>query len=135
MTGFSSFIWGKFWFLRAVQFPWRLLGLTASLQIVCALGLYTLNHNKVRINAIITLFLIFATFYHWQMFFPNQQVKFFPDTLEFKWKNIRHTKTTLSFGEFMPKSVKNYGKLPPRGYSSINSIMLFEPDVHYDQIG
>ena len=52
--------------------------------------------------------------------------------IEFKGENSNYFYSTLSANEFMPKTVKDYGKLPPRGN---NSMMLFKPDVLYEPIG
>ena len=58
MTSLSAVIWEKFWFLQAVQFSWRLLGITASLQVLASLGLYTLKYNKKIVNGIILVNLV-----------------------------------------------------------------------------
>jgi hypothetical protein len=39
MTPLASMLWEKFIFLRYVQFPWRILSVTALLQIICISGL------------------------------------------------------------------------------------------------
>lgn len=118
MTPFAGRVWGQVELLRLVQFPWRLLAITATLQIACIAGLKKLtDFSLVKIGWPVLLSLLLGAIVLWH---GNQFSIEHPLNAKEKlqlWKmEILLTKfyTFSGAGEFVPKTVEHRGALIPR---------------------
>jgi hypothetical protein len=133
MTDLLASIWKKFWFLQAVQFSWRLLGITASLQITAALGLYSLKWNKKAVSGVVLIGLLATALSYPRMFTPKRPIELTEVKIATEWENRTSSfQNFAALNEFLPATVKNYKSLPPRGN---RPIIFFSQGVQYERLG
>lgn len=108
MTNFSSLLWEKINLLRYVQFPWRILSVTALLQIICISGvknIVTVGKQKWIKKAALLFILIISLAWYSNEF----QVNNYPVDARRALESHRQTKlqgfyTYTCENEFMPKT-------------------------------
>jgi len=112
MLSGSSFIWDNIKTLQFLQFPWRILSVTAILQLILFMGCTKpLIRQKTKYKIIIVMLIICCTaFVHRNQFYVVSFIKF-PKNYESLAK-----KNSFNFAimnEFLPKTAKNFphGKL------------------------
>lgn len=117
MTPLSSFLWKNVELLRYVQFPWRLLSVTALLQIMCASGLNTLLQRKSKLfqNIFCSITIIIILLWNHNQF---QIIKIPKDIRVLIKAHRRYRLESMdvyaSMHEFIPKTVC-YASPKPRG--------------------
>lgn len=68
MTPYSELIWRVIPILHYAQFPWRILSVTALLQIICVFGLTDLRVNRKVLSFILALFIVSALSWYYEQF-------------------------------------------------------------------
>jgi hypothetical protein len=119
MTPIAFLLWKDIIFLRYVQFPWRILSITATLQIICVAGLKKiLSDRKFIVNGVtIVLILLFVS----ALWYSNQfQIGKNPidvkKVLNFDKEHRLENFYTYTFeNEFMPKTALKQTIAIPRG--------------------
>lgn len=117
MTPICSFLWKNIGLLRYVQFPWRLLSVTALVQILCASGLNKFLQRKSKLSRHTFCSIIIITTLIWN---NNQfQIVKIPKAVRVLIEaHRRYRLETMdvyaSMHEFIPKTVR-YASPKPRG--------------------
>jgi len=118
MTPYCVVLWDKVLVLRYVQFPWRILSVTAVFQAMAILGLgLYLKDKKNKILKILFFLIIGLTiFWQWPAFKPGGRMDPKKEYVSVH-GNIRGRFNTLTDGgEFTPKyGARNLAALGPRG--------------------
>lgn len=135
MTNFSTMLWDKISLFKYVQFPWRILSVTALLQIICISGMKNIltkrKHQWIKVGMLLTILIISAVWYSNQFRINN-----YPYNASEELKKYRQTKLTLSHSftienELMPKTVSLGDIKQPRGNSPL---ILVEPPAEIKEL-
>jgi len=112
MTDYSSFLWRWIPVLKYVQFPWRILSITALIQIICLCGISSLKIKPKVFNTGIVIFFAASLFFHIDQFFCEKWNEIPTDLLEKEEDAMRNSYHPLcSNNEMLPKTVTQ--KPPP----------------------
>lgn len=120
MTAVATWLWRHAPLLKAVQFPWRLLSVTAVLQVTCAAGLARLvnGHGMKRYYApALAGLLVLGTVWHRDQMRINGVIDLEREpTLRDGEKGVRALPIVFIAGtnEFLPKTVRDPSKLTVR---------------------
>lgn len=125
-------LWKNIYYLRFVQFPWRILSVTAVLQIICISGLKKILPASALKKGLICLALLFVSF-----FWHSNQFRVSPQKLDINWEFKRHSQgkldqfyTYTQCNEFMPNTVK-VAVAKPRGSQPL---VVLEPSGQAEQL-
>jgi hypothetical protein len=117
MTPSCVFLWDKILILRYVQFPWRILSVTAVFQALAILGfgLYLKDEKNNILKIFFFLIIGITIFWHWPAFKAGGHIDLNKEYVAVQ-RNIRGRFNTLTDGgEFTPKlGAKNLAALGPR---------------------
>ena len=135
MTNYSIPLWNKVTLIQYAQFPWRILSVTASLQIICISGMKNIlaKHKHQWIKVTLLLFiLIITTAWHSNQFRINN----YPYNASEALKRHRQTKLMLFHSytienELMPKTISIKDIKGPRGNSPL---VLVEPPAEIEEL-
>jgi len=123
MTNFSSVLWQKVGLLRYVQFPWRILSVTAILQIICISGMKNMSFfsKEKKIERIVLLcILILSAVWYFRVFQINKNPIRGPFALEtFRKQKLQEFYTYTSENEFLPNIASRDFIHQPRGDSAL----------------
>ena len=112
MTDYSSFLWRWIPILKYVQFPWRILSITALIQIICLCGISSLKIKPKVFKTIIVLFFVASLFFHIDQFFCEKWNAEHSELLDQEEVTMRNSYHPLcSNNELLPKTVTQ--KPPP----------------------
>lgn len=117
MTDYSAFIWNNVDVLRFVQFPWRLLSVTATWQIVMAIGLCSaIRETKPRIVVGIATVVIVLWWYSGIFFTDFQRIPEIDRALE-EHRESWHAswQTFAARDEFTPRTAARISARGSRG--------------------
>jgi hypothetical protein len=135
MTDLGWPLWRYVWALRSVQFPWRLLGLTAVCQMIGMAGVVgAARVARSRFHAAFILaavLLAVAALFQPAMYFPREVDSSAELVVGQAWADRLEGFHTLDQeNELLPLSVTNPGGLCPRGDTPV---MEFDPPVRFAQ--
>jgi hypothetical protein len=108
MTPWANDLWEQVGMLRLVQFPWRILSVTAVLQMICAAGLGRLPDWRYVRKAWVLPFLLVAAFmWHWEMRTVKGYRELDPFSRQHPLVALRDREfTTANANEFMPRTAR-----------------------------
>jgi hypothetical protein len=148
MTPYCSIFWDKILLLRFVQFPWRLLSVTAIFQATAISGLAIYLHSRRKKRAKIVFFLIIGLtiLWEWPAFKTNGRVNFEKEYFLFL-RNIRAGFHTFAVKwEYTPRNgAEKVIDLGPRGNgrglveTEFKSKILYKKDhsqfkIHFEAV-
>lgn len=123
MTSFSSVLWQRVSLLWVVQFPWRILSVTALLQIICISGIKNIPHfskDKKIQRMVLLCILILSAVWYFQIFQISKNPIRGPFDLEaFRKHKLQEFYTYTSENEFMPNKAARNAIPQPRGDSAL----------------
>jgi hypothetical protein len=120
MSGLARHFWAlPIETLRRVQFPWRLLALTATLQVLCAAGLGAADesvhgrHGSRLAVVALGVFLALSPIWYGQEFFPRKAgIPLRSEIAEKRAFDLRSWQWYADLDEFRPKTLKKRPALP-----------------------
>jgi hypothetical protein len=119
MTPVALWLWRNVGVLRTMQFPWRILAITASLQLGCAAGIgYRLARSSTRGRALLVYGVLLGASLAWQSNqFAVQPVRDVRKELDLYNQDGRLSTMTNYAGveEFLPRTAAYPSPLDPRG--------------------
>lgn len=135
MTPLSSVLWKHIPLLNFVQFPWRILSVTATLQIICVSGLWRLGEfypGRKTVLCALALILVFTALWNSNQFeFIN--FKFDVGKAIERHREVRLEKLLVyeSFNEFLPKTVSETLLINPRAAAPM--LEVSRPDCRIEE--
>lgn len=117
MTPVCGFIWDRVLWLRYVQFPWRVLSVTATLQVACACGLHEAIASLGRLRHVVLGLACFGII-GWQI----EQFSANRERLTDVTRRLEHHRRTLrdefrsyaATDEFTPRTAARIAEVGPR---------------------
>jgi hypothetical protein len=104
--------------LRQVQFPWRLLSLTTTLQLLCAAGIGARDGRRSPM-ALLVLFLLPSLVWYSQQFFPRRAgIRLQADITQRRTFDLETWQWYADLDEFRPKTVRTK-PLAPRQHNPL----------------
>jgi hypothetical protein len=148
MTGAASWLWENVALLEMAQFPWRLLSITATLQILCALGIDRLPFRRALWKPLSFFGLVlFAGAWQWAAFVPRYGETADVDVeVNRLWEGRLHAiHTYAARNEYSPKTAVAPRSLKPLGERALLTLsgpgeVVPQPDhtpyrLHYRVLG
>lgn len=118
MTPISALLWEKIELLRMVQFPWRLLSITAILQSICiapTLGVFANKVSKIIYAASAIVSIGVVLLWHGEQFSVRGALDVQRELYQWRKEQKYETLQTLtSAQEFLPVTVKRVDTIRPR---------------------
>lgn len=131
MTGAAAWLWENVGLLKMVQFPWRLLSITATLQILCAFGIDRLPVRRSLWKQLSFVALIlFAGAWQWPAFVPRYaEVEEIDVLTQSLWEGRLWHRTGIhryaGRNEYLPNTAVDAHSLKPKGDEAL--LTLFGP--------
>ncbi len=117
MTRFGTWPWLHIGLLKPVQFPWRVLSVTASLQVACMAGLGTLATVPVlgrRLGLVLAALVLLGVAWHRNQLAIHRPLDASAMMIASRAEVLTTKKNFADANEFLPKTVRKPGALVPR---------------------
>jgi hypothetical protein len=118
MTPFAAWVWLHAGPVRTIQFPWRILSVTAALQVVCIAGLGKLSTFPFigrRLGLVLAAVLLAAFGWHRNQFAIRRSLSATDTLVAHRAQRFTRMTNLANLNEFQPKTVRNPKALVPRG--------------------
>jgi hypothetical protein len=107
MTPYSAPLWRCIPFMKFVQFPWRILSVTATLQVICACGiaaLFSTSFSSGRKVSLMVMLLALMLLWYSPQFKISGTLDIDASLREAKIPEITRFDTYTAYNEFLPKA-------------------------------
>ncbi len=121
MTPLFSYVWENAQILRFVQFPWRILSVTAILQIICATGISYAKWPSKTVHRVLAIFIlvVLSGLWHSNQFKIDSKRLDAPAEFQiYKERTLQKFYTLTQSNEYIPVTVKTL-EFYPRGSKSL----------------